>query len=184
MPLRVTFPRIVEVLSTITIIFFSTVGASADDVVINKRYPVSTKDLSPPNVEATNECAVAVYVDGFVPHATVTVYVNGAKDVAIAPEFGFAAVPLMHALHTSDKVTATQTVNGVTSKPSAPMTAGAMSTHLTPPTVTPPIYACGQVVPVNGLTSGVKVEVRDATAGSIIGNGATPNDWGNDWAPV
>jgi len=40
--------------------------------------------------------------------------------------------------------------------------------------VTPPIYACGQVVPVNGLTSGVKVEVRDATAGSIIGNGATP----------
>jgi hypothetical protein len=55
MPLRVTLPRIVQVLSAITIIFFSTVGASADDVVINKRYPVSTKDLSPSNVEATNE---------------------------------------------------------------------------------------------------------------------------------
>jgi len=184
MPLRATFPRIVEVLSAIVFLFFSAVDAGADDVVINKRYPVSSKDLSPPNVEATNECAIAVYVDGFVPHATVTVYVNGAKDVAIAPEFGFAAVPLMHALHTGDKVTATQTVNGVASKPSAPMTAGAMPTHLTAPTVTPPIYACGQVVPVNGLTSGVKVEVRDATAGSIIGNGATPNDWGNEWAPV
>ena len=184
MPLRATFPRIVEVLSAIVFLFFSAVDAGADDVVINKRYPVSSKDLSPPNVEATNECAIAVYVDGFVPHATVTVYVNGAKDVAIAPEFGFAAVPLMHALHTGDKVTATQTVNGVASKPSAPMTAGAMPTDLTAPTVTPPIYACGQVVPVNGLTSGVKVEVRDATAGSIIGNGATPNDWGNEWAPV
>ncbi len=184
MTLRATFPRIVAALSAIALLSFSTVGAGAGDVVINKRYPVSGKDLSPPTVEATNQCAVSVYVDGFVPHATVTVFVDGVKDVAVTPEFGFAAIHLTNPLHTGDKVTARQTVNGVTSKPSAPMVAGAMPTNLTAPTVTPPIYACGQVVPVNGLTSGVKVEVRDATAGAIIGNGATPNDWGNDWAPV
>ena len=184
MPLRASFARIATMVPAIALLCFAAAGASAGDVVINQRYPVSGKDLSPPNVEATNECAASVYVDGFVPHATVTVYVNGAMEVAVSPEFGFAAIPLAHALHTGDKVTARQTVNGVTSKPSAPMVAGAMPSKLPAPTVTPPIYACGQVVPVNGLTSGVKVEVRDATAGAIIGNGATPNAWGNDWAPV
>jgi hypothetical protein len=183
MLLSAAFPRIARIVSAIGLLCFSAVGASAD-VDINKRYPVSGKDLSPPTVEATNECAVAVYVDGFVPHATVTVYVNGAKEAVVSPEFGFAAIPLTHALHTGDKVTATQTVNSVISKPSAPMIAGAMPAKLPAPTVTPSIYACGQVVPVNGLTSGVKVEVRDATAGTTIGNGATPNAWGNDWAPV
>jgi hypothetical protein len=183
MPLSAALPRIAKIVSAIVLLCFSAVGASAD-VFINEKYPVSGKDLSPPNVEATNECAVAVYVDGFVPHATVTIYVNGTKETAVSPEFGFAAIPLTHALHTGDKVTATQTVNSVTSKPSAPMTVAAMPTKLPAPTVTPPIYACGQVVPVNGLTSGAKVEVRDATAGATIGTGATPNAWGNDWAPV
>jgi hypothetical protein len=184
MPLPVAPARIVKVVCIIASLCLSVVGASADDVIINKRYPVNSNDLSPPNVEATNECAVSVYVDGFVPHATVTVFVNGAKEVAVTPEFGFAAIPLTHPLHTGDKVTARQTVNAVTSKPSAPMTAGVMPATLPAPTVTPPIYACGEVVPVNGLTSGVKVEVRDATAGANIGSGATPNAWGNDWAPV
>src|SRR5262249_12820793 len=34
------------------------------------------------------------------------------------------------------------------------------------------------------LISGVTVEVRDRTTGSVIGNGSTPNDWGIDWDPV
>jgi len=186
MPHAAVFPRIIGVLFAIAVGCFSAATANADDVVINKKYPVSDKNLSPPNVEATNECATSVYVDSFVPHATVTVYLNGTTIIGgpVAPQFGFAAISLAHPLHTGDKVTATQTVNGITSKPSTPMVAEAMPNKLPAPTVTPPIYACGRIVPVNGLTSGVKVEVRDATAGMTVGNGATPNDWGNDWAPV
>jgi len=161
----------------------------ADDVYINPKYPIRGRGgpaLSPPNVEATNECATHVYVDSFVPHATIKVFLNGATLIGgpIAPTFAFLAVPLTHALHTGDKITATQTVNGLTSAHSAPMVVGTMPSHLAPPSVGDPIYACGRVVPVNNLVSGVNVEVQDETAGAIIGLGSTPNDWGSDWAPV
>lgn len=181
-----TFLTIIKLFLAIVVAYFLGATARADDIVINQRYPVSAKNLSPPNIEATNECAASVYVDAFVPHATVKVYLNGTTIIGgpVAPEFGFAAINLTHALHTGDKVTATQTVNGITSKPSTPMVAGTMPTTLLAPIVSTPIYACGRIVPVNGLISGVKVEVRDATAGTTVGNGATPNSWGNDWAPV
>jgi hypothetical protein len=180
--------RIAAALLAAVVGCFSATTALAADVVINPKYPVSGRsgsNLSPPNVEGTNECATSVYVDSFVPHATVTVY-HGTTVIGgpVTPEFGFAAINLTHPLRTGDKITATQTVNGVTSKPSAPMIVGTLPSQLPAPTVTPPIYACGRVVPVNGLASGVRVEVRDATAGAIIGQGATPNGWGNDWAPV
>ena len=186
MPSSTALSRITEVLLAVAALFLLATPVKADDVIINKRYPVSGKDLSPPSVEATNECATSVFVDAFVPHATIKVFLNGATIIGgpIAPEFGFAAISLSHPLHTGDKITATQTVNGVTSQPSVPMVAGAMPAKLPAPSVTPPIYACGQVVPVNGLTSGVKVEVRDSTSSTTVGNGATPNSWGNDWAPV
>ncbi len=186
MLLAATFPKTIKLFFAIAVPYFLAATARADDVVINQRYPVSANNLSPPNVEATNECATAVYVDSFVPHATVTVYRNGTTIIGgpVAPEFGFAAISLTQPLHTGDNVTATQTVNGITSKPSAPMVAGAMPTALPAPIITTPIYACGRIVPVNRLISGVKVEVRDATAGATVGNGATPNGWGNDWVPV
>ncbi len=177
-------------LATVIAGFLCGARAYADDIVINKNYPIRNapggSNLSPPNVEATNECAVAVYVDGFVPHATVTVFLNGTTVIGgpVAPEFGFAAISVTHALHTGDKITATQTVNGVKSVPSAPMVVGAMPAKLNAPVVGNAIYACGQVVPVTGLTSGVRVEVRDDTANAAIGNGGTPNAWGNDWDPV
>jgi hypothetical protein len=167
------------------------VSARAQDqkVFINERWPIGNPKrpkLSPPHVEPTNECAQAVYVDSFIPHATIRVFLGGTTLIGgpVTTEFGFVAVTLTQPLHIGDQITATQTVNGVTSSPSATMTAGTMPSTLPAPTIDPKIYACGQIVPVHNLTSGVNVEVRDLTASSTIGNGATPNLWGGDWDPV
>lgn len=158
-------------------------------IYINDKFPIKGENgvnLSPPHVEQTNECAKHVYVDGFVPHATIRVYRNGANLIGgpISPEFGFVAVPLTLALHPGDKITATQEVNGVTSARSAVMVVTIMPATLPAPAITKPVYACARVVAVTGLASGVSVEVRDITANSIIGTYFTPNDWGSDWAPV
>ena len=161
----------------------------ADDVYINPKYPITGQGgptLSPPHVAATLECATHVYVDSFVPRATVKIFLNGTTLIGgpVAPKYGFFAFTLSQALHTGDKITATQTVNGVTSAPSQPMLVGTMPAKLPAPDVGKAVYACGRVVPVTGLVSGVTVEVRDATANAVIGTGSTPNDWGDDWAPV
>jgi hypothetical protein len=166
-------------------------ASHAGDVYINQKFPIRGKHgsaLSPPHVEPTNECAAHVYVDSIVPGATIRVYLNGPTLIGgpVVPQFdmAFGAVPLTHALHTGDKITATQTVNGTTSARSAVMVVGNMPATLDAPGVGDQIYACGRVVPVTGLVSGVKVEVRDDTAATTIGSGSTPNDWGNDWDPV
>jgi len=156
---------------------------------INDKFPIrgpNGVNLSPPNVEQTNECAKHVYVNGFVPHATIRVYLNGTTLIGgpVSPEFAFTAVTLTQALHTGDKITATQEVNGVTSAPSATMTVTPMPPNLPAPTIATPLYACAHVVGVHGLASGVSVEVLDATVNAIIGTFYTPNDWGSDWAPV
>ena len=163
-------------------------GLAAQKVIINDKWPIQGKNgptLSPPHVEPTNECAKSVYVDSFIPKAKITVFRSGTIVIGtLNSEFGFADVPLAQVLHTNDKITATQTVNGVTSKQSAVMVVGKMPSSLPAPTIDPDIYACGRVVPVHNLTSGVTVEVRDLTLNSVIGNGATPNLWGSDWDPV
>jgi hypothetical protein len=165
-------------------------SASAQDrrVFINDRWPIQGPKgptLSPPHIEPTNECSQSVYVDSFIPHATITVFLSGAVIGGPIPtEFGFVDVPLMHPLHVGDQVTAKQTVNGVTSQPSAVMIVGKMPATLPTPTIDPKIYQCGRVVPVHNLVPGVKVEVRDLTTSSGIGNGATPNSWGSNWDPV
>jgi hypothetical protein len=172
--------------------------AFADDVFINDRFPLqNANELSPPRVDATNECSPAVRVSSVVPYATVIVTLNGMTQIGgpFVVKYGSAAVPL-NATHpqlkSGDRITATQTVNGLTSQPTdPPMVVGSMPPTLPPPVVDPKIYACGQVVPVTGLVPGVSVEVQDF-AGSTdpnapsagIGKGQTPNDWGNDWAPV
>src|SRR5215471_9132625 len=163
--------------------------AYADDVYINPKYPITGHGgpaLSPPHVDQTNECAIHVYVDSFLPKATVKVFLNGTTLIGgpIAPKQGFYAVPLTQALHVGDKITATQTVNGVTSAPSQPMVVGAMPAKLPAPDVSSAVYACGRIVSVSGLVSGANVEVRDNHLGTIIGHGSTPNDWGDDWSPV
>jgi hypothetical protein len=183
---------------TCFISFFPAREASADEVVINKRFPLESPDqLSPPYIDVTNECATSVRVLSVVPHATVQVFLNGTTKIAdpFVVKYGSAAVPL-NASHpqfkTGDRISATQMVNGITSKQTdPPMVVGAMPAALPPPVVDTKIYACGRVAPVRGLVSGVSAELVDFGTGTdpnapstSIGKGTTPNDWGNDWAPI
>lgn len=165
-------------------------AASAQDakIFINEKWPIRGENgstLSPPHIEPTNECSRSVYVDSFIPHATITVFLSGAVIGGPFPtEFGFADVPLIHPLNVGDSVTATQRVNGVTSQPSAAMIVGKMPGTLPTPTIDPKIFECGRVVPVHNLVPGVNVEVLDLTTATTVGNGATPNLWGSNWDPV
>jgi len=164
--------------------------AAQDKVVINDRWPIrgpnGHSELSPPQVEQTNECSTSVYVDGFVPRAIITVFRGGTTIIGgpFVTKFGFADVPVTAPLHTGEKITALQEVNGVKSAQSAIMVVGKMPSTLPRPTIEPKIYACGRIVPVHNLVPGVTVEVRDLTASAVIGTGATPNLWGGDWDPV
>ena len=157
-------------------------------VRINDRWPIRGPrgvNLSPPQVESTNECSQSVYVDSFIPHATIRVFRSGTLiGGPFHSQFGFADVPLTQTLHVSDSITATQQVNGVTSAQSAPMIVGKMPSMLPTPTIDSKINECGRVVPVHNLVPGVKVEVTDLTSSTAIGHGATPNLWGSDWDPV
>ncbi len=157
------------------------------DIYIDKEYPITRDgviELSPPNIEATSDCTTHVYVDSFVPKATIHVYLGAALIGSATPETGFAAIAVNQQLHPNDTVTATQTVNGVTSAHSQPAVIGALPTTLPTPTVDTKIYACGRVVPIQNLLSGVKVTVTDLATGKQIGSGSTPNLWGSDWVPV
>src|ERR1700690_2574025 len=58
------------------------VAAAAQDkrIFINDRWPIQGPkgpNLSPPHVEPTNECSQSVYVDSFIPHATIRVFLGG-----------------------------------------------------------------------------------------------------------
>jgi hypothetical protein len=169
--------------------------AHAGDLTIPKQFPIKNdrgqSNLSPPHVYQTNECATKVYVDSFKPHATINVFLAVPLPMShkliggpVDSFFGHDAIPLTQTLHTNDEVEATQTVNGVTSAYSTPMKVGAMPTTLHDPDVLPPIYACGQIVPVDGLVSGVKLEVQDSTDSQIIGTDTIPNFYSSDgWDP-
>jgi hypothetical protein len=177
------------VLTLATLAGFLGIGTVYADVVLNPNYPISGPNgvnLSPPHIDGTNECSRRVNVDSFVPGATIRIYLNGPTLIGgpIIPQFGFASFTLSRTLNVGDKVTATQTVNGVTSEHSLPMIVGSMPSKLPQPQMGSDMYACGRYAPVHGLIPGVTVEVRDETAGSTIGTGFTPNDWGDDWVPV
>jgi hypothetical protein len=175
-------------------------GARAGgDVPIDDKYPIERGGvvaLSLPHVRQTNECATHVYVESIVPGATIRVFLTDASHPTPSPiggpvarQQGYFAVPLTQALKPNDSVTATQTVNGIPSGSSAPMIVGAMPADLPAPTVDAPLYACGRIAPVSGIVSGADVDVIDktivtATNNGVIGSGFTPNDWGDDFAPV
>ncbi|MGA7805770.1 hypothetical protein [Bradyrhizobium sp.] len=168
------------------------VAASDGKVVIDPIYGIGNTDrplLAPPHVEPVSACADHVYVDSFMAGADLEVFVNGANATpggSVSSTNAFEAVALTKSLQDGDAVTARQKVNGVTSAPSLQVIVGAAPTTLAPPTVGKDIFACGRIVPVNGLASGVSVEVYDLseTPKKLIGTGSTPNDWGADWAPV
>ena len=132
----------------------------------NPAAPVKEKgQLSPPIVRhPIHECARAVYVSGFIPHALVVVYANGVEVVGSKrPYVGFGDIPLTRALVVGDRITATQQAFGLTSDQSSPaVTVDHQPSSLTAPNTGPTIYACGQVVPVGGLTPSTHVEVYSA----------------------
>jgi outer membrane protein assembly factor BamB len=141
--------------------------------------------LSPPNVDAVDACSLHVHVSGFVPKATVRLFKNGVSLIGTAtPKFGFVTFTVP-ALTFGDKLSATQTVLGDTSAPTnPPAIVGKAPTSLNAPTIDKVIYACGRIVPVHNLVSGVTVDVREVESASSIGGGFTPNDWGTDWTPA
>jgi tyrosinase len=175
--------------------------AAQGEITINKAYPIVSQtgavSLSAPTVVPTGQCSERVKITSIVPGATVHVYLVATKSGAVSPKKligGPIALPvngmtvnLTQALNYGDQVEATQTVNGSTSGLSLPMTAGAMLTSLPEPTVDGKnIFACGSIVPVYNLESGVNVQVFDKNVSttSPIGTDKTPDDWGSNWDPV
>ncbi len=138
-------------------------GASAGPPRFHSHFPVSEpQHLGPPVVhQPIHECARAVHVSGFVPHARVEVFVNGTERVGRAePPLGFADIPLTRALKRHEKVTATQRVEGVTSVQSylaAEVTE--LAGPLGKPVVVRDIFHCGRVVPVDNLNESTRVHV-------------------------
>jgi len=137
----------------------------------NKQAPVKEGgQLSPPVVQKPiYECARAVHVDGFIPHATVTVYANGVEVIAKdQPYVGYADLKTSRALVVGDAITAVQQAFGLTSAPSpVAVIVEHQPTKLGAPVVGPTIYACGQIVPVSGLTPSTHVEVYQASGNPV-----------------
>jgi hypothetical protein len=149
----------------------------------NERVPVRERgQLSPPGVlQPVYECALAVHVDGFVPHALVKVWANGTELLAAdRPVVGFHDFPLGRPLVVGDVVTATQEAFGFVSLHSYyPVTVGHQPGSLTAPVVGTSLYECGRVVPVEGLTASTRVEVYQGptnppavTAANLVGDGS------------
>lgn len=147
---------------------------------INQRFPVKEpSDLSPPIVWPVGECAKAVHVSGFIAHATVRVFVNGATQVGIAqPYFAEVDISLTQILKLGDKVTATQEVLGITSAPSVdPVVVGPYPSTLNKPVVGPDLFSCGRIVPVDKLNPGTHVDVFRNGNPNPIGQGDATQAW-------
>jgi hypothetical protein len=133
---------------------------------INKRFPIR-ENLAPPIIERpVPQCAQAVRVSGFIPHATVRVYANVNELLAEEqPPFGFAEMTLKRAVQVGDTLSATQTVDGQTSQHSvqpAPVTPTLSNdVKATKPDVGDDLYECGVIVPVGNLVAGVRVHVLE-----------------------
>ena len=177
-------------LAALGLALVSGIFAQDKKVVIIDQWPIKNpkgqSELSPPVVEQSNQCAKSVFVTGFIPGATITVFLGGSTVIGgpFPSIFGFVDVPVTHQLLTNDKITAIQTVNGVKSAASAIMTVSAMPSSLPSPTIDTHLFACGRIAAVHNLVSGVTVEIRDTTTNTVVGTGATPNAWGSDWDPV
>lgn len=141
--------------------------------------PESEEQLSLPVISGPiYECAEAVPVHGFTPRAVVRVYVDRNDLVGERRcRFGAATIDLNRLLDPGEEVTATQTINNVTSVHSLrsvtvkELPEGELQSD--PPNVSENIYECGRVVPVSELTPSVKVEVADNN--SVIGSDSTGN---------
>jgi hypothetical protein len=84
----------------------------------NERTPIrEAGQLSPPVVRAPiYECAQAVHVEGFMPHAIVTVWTNLTEQIARErPLVGFGDFGVSRPLAFGDRITATQEAFGLVS---------------------------------------------------------------------
>ncbi len=146
---------------------------------IHGEYPIeSGVQLSPPIVaKPIHECAAAVHVYGFMPHAEVRVYANANELIGQAtPDFAFADIALSRALVLGERISATQTVNNLDSAHSVdPVEVGpypSIEEGLGKPEVGADLYACGRIVPVRDLTESVRVRVFED--GNAVGQAETP----------
>ena len=148
---------------------------------INPRFPLKDPDqLSPPFVhKPIHECAKAVFVSGFIPHAKVRVYVGQVELVGEAePHFGSAEILLTRALVLGEGITATQTVNNMTSEHSyVPVVVGPIPDELKKPKVGETLYNCGRVVPVTDIVPSAHASIY--ADGNLIGEKevAQPGGW-------
>ena len=155
------------------------------------QFPVDVgRQLSPPIVhKPIHECAEAVHVTGFIPHAVVRVYANGTELIGEAiPPYGFTEPPirLTRPLKLGEKVTATQTVGPNTSSHSThPVTVDRHPTvggGLKKPTVHQVLYDCGHVVPVDNLVESVRVRVFEGGS-TLLASTPAAGPWHAVWTP-
>jgi hypothetical protein len=121
--------------------------------------------LSPPYLAQAYQCAVAVTVYGFVPHATIDVEVGGA--VVVSQPVGFpqpvgATLPLPAPLVAGQVVRARRTLGPAQSDWSAPVTALDHTKEFPAgpprPVINPaPVYQCGIRTGVGNLLAGGNV---------------------------
>jgi len=138
---------------------------------INDKFPIA-EGLSPPHLDQpVYECAEAVHLSAFVPHAVVRVYAGGVELIAEdQPPFGFADVRLRRRARPGERLTATQVVQGTESNQSTPpvivQSLPASDIQTTRPMVGTALYECGRVVPVSGLVPSTRVHVYE-NAGEV-----------------
>jgi len=148
---------------------------------INDRFPIRSEDqLSSPIVDPIHECAEAVYVHGFIPHAIIKVYANINELIGEdAPSFGFGQINLKRPLKLSESITATQTVGNTTSNHSKdPAIVSAyepINGQFSKPELGKTLYDCGVVVPTGNLVPGVKIHI--AEDGTEIASKPTSTTW-------
>ena len=129
----------------------------------NERYPLSDPaNLAPPIIDpVVRDCARAVHVRGFVPGALVQVWSNDFEEIGrAAPHFGDEDIAIYRPLDVEDILTATQTVDGVTSPHSpVPVLVETWPATLRAPVIEGDVWQCGRVVRLSGLEDSCRIDL-------------------------
>ncbi|MDQ6677015.1 MAG: hypothetical protein M3Z09_06945, partial [Acidobacteriota bacterium] len=147
---------------------------------LNEQFPIRTgRVLSPPIVLPVGECAKAVHVTGYIPHAVIRVFAHVTELIGTAnPYFAESDITLTRRLNLGESITATQEVLGQVSSQSAdPMIVSGYPGSLNKPVAQAPVYACGHVVPVNNLNPGTHVTVFQQGIAALIGEADATQAW-------
>jgi hypothetical protein len=146
-------------------------GAGASDVVIDHTDDPSV--ISPPTVmQPLYACAQGVSVRGVVPGAKVEIFLNGTLAASAHSEFGdVAGADFAEGVKDGDVVTARQTLDGVTSALSHPVTAAEFPDSILPTPVIDPstVYECANRIAVRTVM-GARLEAWQNGADSQVIN--------------